>query len=200
MYIDVRIPWEPGKKLGFAINRMMDTVEDWALILDHDTFISLNPHWYEICLNAIKKVGHNAGWITCTTNQIGCPLQKADYNHAVKDYNYSKKFDTNSMGSHFELGERIYKENKGQVLDITEQAKKWKLSGMFILTHKKAYNDVKEKFGLPDDKFLGWDNYYNDRLLELDYKMYLMQDLYIYHGYKRLWKNEDWGKGIVGYI
>jgi len=54
MFIDVRIPWEPGKKLGYAINRTMETVRGNVLILDHDVFLSLNPHWYQICENAIE--------------------------------------------------------------------------------------------------------------------------------------------------
>lgn len=194
MNIDVIIPWEPDKKLGYAINRSMEKIEDWVLILDHDVFLSLNPHWYQICLDAIEKVGHQAGWITCTTNKIGCPLQKADYNLIKKDYNYDNRFDSKNMDIQFELAEMLYKKNGNQIADITEQAKRWKLSGLFILTHKKAYNDVKEKFGFPDNKFIGWDNYYNDRLLELGYKLYLMKGLYIYHGYKRLWKNKEWGQ------
>ena len=76
MYIDVRIPWEPGRRLGYACNRMMKTVEDWVLILDWDVLL-LNVNWYDMCLKAIEKVGHNAGLISFLTKRIGCPLQKA---------------------------------------------------------------------------------------------------------------------------
>lgn len=200
MFIDVRIPYEPGKRLGYAINRMMETVEGWCVILDHDVFLSLNPHWYEICQNAIKQVGEDAGWITCCTNKIGCPLQKADYSIEKSDYNYRKDYDSTSMDMHFALAEELYKNNKGKIKDITEIAKRWKLSGLFILTHRDVYDCIKNRHGFPDDKFLGWDNYYSDRLIEEEYKLYLMQDLYVYHGYKRLWKNSDWGKGIVGNV
>ncbi len=199
MHIDVRIPWEPGKKLGFAINRVMETVEDWVLILDHDVFLSLNPYWYDICLNAIEKVGHEAGWVSCVTNLIGCPLQKADFSYVRKDYNYNKDYDSELMMKHFALAESLYKKNKGEIVDVTELAKRHKMSGLFILTHKTAYENVKQTFGIPDDKFIGWDNYYNDRLIDLGYKIHIMKDLYVYHGYRRLWKNDDWGKGIVGY-
>lgn len=194
MFIDVKIPWEPGKRLGYAINRAMEDVKDWVIILDHDVFISLNPFWYQICQEAIEKVGKDAGWITCVTNQIGCPLQKADYSIQKGTYNYSKDYDTNDMKKHFELAEIIYKRNAGKIEDITKIAKRWKLSGFFILTRKSVYDNVKELCGIPDDKFIGWDNYYNDRLLDLGYKLYLMKSLYVYHGYKRLWKNQQWGK------
>lgn len=194
MFIDTRIPFEPGKRLGLAINRAMETVEDWCLILDHDVFISLNPFWYQICQNAINEVGEDAGWITCCTNQIGCPLQKADYSIEKGDYNYRKDYDSKDMNMHFALAEELYKNNKGKIKDITEIAKRWKLSGFFILTRREVYDEAKEIFGFKDDKFIGWDNYYSDRLIELGYKLYLMQDLYVFHGYKRLWKNEEWGK------
>ena len=180
--------------LGFAIKRAMAKVDDWALVLDHDVFLSLNPLWYEICLNAIEKVGHNAGWITCNTNQIGCPLQKTDYNFEKGDYNYSKEYDTNDMRKHFEIAERIYKERKGQIKNITEQAKKHPLSGFFMLINKNAFNKVIEKFELSDSKFIGFDTWYCARLIELNYNIYIMQDIYVYHGYKRLWKNKEWGK------
>ena len=178
--IEVKIPYEPNKRLGHAIDTAMGQSDDWVLILDHDVFIGLNPYWYDICLDAINKVGHKAGWITCLTNQIGCPLQKLEYR-------------SNNINDHFELAESIYKKNKGKILDITERAKKWKLSGFFILTHVEAYNDIKNKFGIPGDKFIGWDNYYNDRLIEAGYTLHLMQDLYVFHGYRRLWKKEKWG-------
>jgi len=192
--IDIVIPFEPEERLGFAINRIMKKIDSWVLILDHDVLVSLNPHWYEICQNAIVKIGNKAGWITCVTNQIGCPLQKVDYSIKKKDYCYSKEYDTNDIEKHYELAEIIYKKNKREIVDITGISKRWNLSGFFILTHKKAYNDVKDKFGLPDNKFIGWDNYYNARLLELGYRIYLMRDLYCYHGYKRLWKNKEWGQ------
>lgn len=194
MSLTIRIPFMPAERLGEAYNKEIESVEDWVLFLDHDVFLSLNPLWYDICINAIERLGHVAGWITCCTNQIGCPLQKADYNHIKNDYNYSREYDSNDFEKHFKVAEEIYKKNKGKILDITDQAKRWKLSGFFILTHKEAYNKVKDEFGLPDGKFIGWDNYYNDRLLDLGYKIFIMQDLYVFHGYKRLWKNKEWGK------
>ena len=175
MHIDVRIPWEPGKRLGFAINRAMDTVRDWVLILDHDVFLSLNPNWYEICQNAIEKVGHRAGWITCTTTNIGNPSQKAAFNIDPNDFPYMPNFGTTDIDMHFKLAQDIYRANKGKVVDITELSKKRKLSGFFILTHKTAYEKVKKNYGLPDDKFLGWDNYYADRLMNCGYKLYIMK-------------------------
>jgi len=194
IFIDVKIPFEPGKKLGYAINRAMNTVDGWVLILDHDVFLSLNPLWYQICQAAIEAVGYDAGWITCSTNAIGCPLQKADFSIKQMEFLFNKKFDSSNMNDHFALAQEIYREHQGEVINITAEARRHKLSGLFVLTHRNVYDRVKHMFGIPDNKFLGWDNYYNDRVIELGHQIYLMKDLYVYHGYKRLWKNGVWGE------
>ena len=187
MHIETIIPFEPRQRLGFALKRAFEKVDDWALVLDHDVFLSLNPLWYEICLNAIKKLGYQAGWITCYTNNIGCPLQK---NHL----HGADSAESTDMKYQFYIAEDLYKKNRGQILDITNEIKKHPLSGFFMLTHRQAFDRVMEQFELKDDKFIGFDTWFSARLVELGYKIYIMQDLYVYHGYKRLWKNKEWGK------
>ena len=168
--IDCRLPWEPGKKLGEAINRIVPEIKDWVIIRDYDT-LYLTAAWYAICQRAIRQVGHDAGWITCWTNAIGCPLQH-------------HKMTCESLDDHYKVAIAREKVYKCQITDITDQAKRWKLSGMFILTHRKALDSV----GKFPDKFIGLDNWYNDRLIENGYRIYRMEDLYIYHGYRRDWK------------
>lgn len=171
MFIDVRIPWEPGKRLGFAFNRMMQTVSGWVLILDWDVAL-LNINWYDICLKTIEKVGDNAGLISCLTNRIGCLLQKA------KDCP-----SNDDIESHRIYAKALELQSRNYIIDVTGE--QWKLSGMFFLTNKKVY----EKIGpVPNDKFIGLDNWYHDRVKEAGYKIYIMTNLYVYHGYKRLWK------------
>jgi hypothetical protein len=65
--IDVRIPFEPGGKLGEDYNRIMrETPHDWVLLLDHDVILSVNPIWYWICQQAIQN--YCFGMATCYTN------------------------------------------------------------------------------------------------------------------------------------
>ena len=169
-WIDVRIPWEPGRRLGYAFNRAMATVEDWILILDYDVLI-LNVHWYDICLRTIKRFGHSAGLISCMTNEIGCPLQRD---------NHAKSQD---MNWHFARAAEVSRTREGEVQDVTES--QFKLSGLFFLTHREAW----EKTGpVPPEKFIGVDNWYDARIREQGYKTLVMRDLYVYHGYKRQWK------------
>ena len=171
MYIDVRIPWEPGRRLGYACNRMMKTVEDWVLILDWDVLL-LNVNWYDMCLKAIKKVGHNAGLISCLTNRIGCPLQKAGVPQTI-----------DNIAVHMEYAKTISTEHKGVIRDVTDS--QFKLSGLFFLTRRKIWDDVG---GVPDKKFIGVDTYYHGRVKEAGYRIYVMQDLYVFHNYRRQWR------------
>jgi GT2 family glycosyltransferase len=170
MFIDVRIPWEPGKRLGYACNRMFNTVDDWGLILDWDVML-LNIKWYDICLKTIVKVGHNAGLISCVTNRIGCPLQKYGLGQ-------SDNIDENIL-----IASEIAKKYEGKIDDVTDKPNK--LSGMFFLTRRKVWDEVG---GVPDEKFIGMDNYYHDRVKEAGYKIYIMKDLYVFHNYRRQWK------------
>lgn len=173
MFIDVRIPWEPGRRLGYAFNRMMETVSGWVLVLDWDV-LQLDINWYDKCLKTIEVVGDDAGLISCVTNRIGCPLQKAGSDSINSNIDY-----------HVGFSQAISYDHSGIVEDVTEE--NWKLSGMFFLTNKKVF----EKVGpVPDDKFIGLDNWYHDRVKEAGYRIYIMRDLYVFHNYKRQWKNK----------
>jgi len=70
--IDVRIPFEPGGKLGWDYNRVMnESKNDWVLLLDHDIFLALNPHWYMICQRVIKECKDDVGAFGCYATAIG---------------------------------------------------------------------------------------------------------------------------------
>ena len=171
-HIDVGIPWEPGQQLGLAINRFMAKVDDWALILDWDVGL-VNVHWYDLCQRTIDTVGHSAGLITCMTNRIGCPLQR-DTTAPCSDI----------MDEHRMHALRAQRDRAGVVDDITNQSR-WKLSGFFYLTHREVWDKIG---GAPPNKFLGFDNWYHDRVREAGYRVLIMRDLYVYHGYRRQWK------------
>lgn len=176
-YIDVRIPYEPNKNLGLAYNRAFETVDDWILFLDHDVFL-LNPNWYHISQEAIKQVGHNAGFITCVTNRIGNPNQRVPA--------YATGACGDDITAHSQYARQLYEKHGNNIRDITEISKIWKLSGFFILTHKQAWKDA----GGFADGFLGIDNIYGDAIINAGYSVYLIEGLYCYHRYWRDWKTE----------
>lgn len=174
MFIDVRIPWEPGKLLGKACNRMFKTVEDWGLIVDWDIFL-LNVNWYDLCLNAISKVGPDVGLISCLTNRIACPLQIFA----------SEISNSDDIAKHMLLSRTIQENNYGKLEDVTSSS--LQLSGFLFLTRRKVWDAVG---GVPDELFLGMDNEYHKRVKNAGYKIYVMHDLYVFHNYKRQWKNK----------
>ena len=170
--IPVLIPYVPNGKIGKAYNDAMKLVSDWVLFIDHDILLGLNPYWYEICNNAIAKIGYQGGWFTCFTNRIGCSLQKApNIDQASNDIKYHQKYAQN-----------LYRNNRGKISDVTDVVEK-RFSGMFILTHKKAWQDAG---GFPEDiGFFGVDCDYYSRLKKAGYRTYVMKDLYVYHAYFR---------------
>lgn len=172
MNLHVTIPYAINKRLGDACNETMRRMgpDDWVLFLDHDVTL-LNPHWYEICMNAIEKYGKTAGWITCRTNRIACATQK-----------YLAAKDTDDLNYHFGLAMELHKKCAGQVMDITDDARP--LSGFFLLTKKFAW----ERVGGFQPVFLGMDTRYFGMLKAAGFRFYMMMDLYVYHAYKRWWK------------
>ena len=180
MHIDVGIPWEPGRRLGHAVNRFMAKVDSWGLILDWDVSL-VNVHWYDICMETIAKVKDTAGLITCMTNRIGCPLQR-DGGAPQSD----------DLDAHRAYALKVQEHNHDQLLDITDQTR-WKLSGLFFLTPRHVFDRVGPA---PADKFIGFDNWYHDRVREAGYRIFIMKDLYCYHGYRRQWNTKPSGGSV----
>ena len=170
--IPVYIPWCDYGQIGKAYNMFMEKyVEDWVIFIDHDVML-VNPLWHDICINAVNTIGHKAGWITCFTNRIGCKFQKAP---GVDTKNDDMKY-------HRAYAKDLYRMNKGKIKDLTI-AKGGRYSGMFILTHKQAWLDsggFNENIG-----FFNVDCRYFTALKNSGYRVYRMDDLYVYHGYFR---------------
>lgn len=179
--IETIIPYSENRHLGHAIFDMVKNCDDWILILDHDVSL-ITPIWHDKCQRAIDKLGHDAGWITCLTNRIGCRFQK---NSHISD-------KEENMDMHFAEAKWLHQQFNGEIEEIKET--QFKFSGFFVLTHKKCFMEVFRKFGMPGKKFLGWDNWYFDRVRELGYTTHVMKDVYCYHSYRRLWKDDFWIK------
>ena len=163
--IDVVVPYHPGN-LGAAYNEAMAKAEDWVLFLDHD-FMLLNPGWYNICLNAIRQVGHKAGWISAVTNRIYCPAQRITFDDTNRD--------TNNIEDHIKYSNNVWAQHGGKIHKATKS--EIPFSGFFILTHKEAWRKV-GGFG---DGFLGVDNDYYNKLMLAGYDSYVLPGLYGYH-------------------
>ncbi len=172
-YIEVFIPYEPCKHLGHAYNRAIDFSEDWVLLLDHDTFLC-NPNWYEMCLHAIVDVGHKAGWISAVTNRAANGSQKAPGAPTSEN-----------LVEHIQFAEQLYNQYG---TELTEPLNP-EFTGFFILTHRQAWYDV----GGFDLAF-HCDGNYAKKLLEHNYKLYVMPGLYLYHLQDEKNKYWTWNK------
>lgn len=172
MDIEIKIPYLEDMELGKSYNRCMMTAKDWVLFIDHDVMLSLNSAYYKICKKAIEDLGYRAGWITCKTNATGCGTQLAQ--DAPKDHNIME---------HIKYASDLWKKKKYVYRKINGIG--GLLSGFFILTHKKAWEDA----GGFKNGFYGVDNDYHERLITKGYEIYLIEGLYVYHIHtaKRRW-------------
>ena len=169
LWIDVKIPYEPGNKLAYAYNRAMENTQaEWVLFLDHDLFIC-NPHWYKMCLNAIRQLENKKiGWITAKCNRISGIPQKVAINN-----------DNNDVINHINIAKELYRLYGNKITETNHD-----LSGFFILTNKTAWQAV-GGFKHMDKTIFGIDNEYRRCLAEKEFGLYVMEGLYLYHLYKQ---------------
>jgi GT2 family glycosyltransferase len=153
----------------------MRKVDDWVLFMDHD-ILHLNPHYHEVCLGVIKKVGHKAGWITCMTNRIACEDQWSREAPKCDD-----------VMIHMRYAKYLWEKHGPMLIEMNGKKKFAGFSGFFMLTHKKAW----EKVGGFIDGFLGVDNDYYKKIIKHGYKAYVMPGIYVYHIYRNKGK---WGE------
>jgi GT2 family glycosyltransferase len=169
MKIDVRIPYEPGGKLGWDYNRIMnETVHDWVLFLDHDVLLSINPHWYHLCQQAIRN--HTFGMATCWTNA---------------PHNTGQHWPTSAetIAEHRVVARTIYDMHGESVTPLK------KASGFFMLINKAAWNAVG---GFPGVGMFREDWQFSARLERKRYSIVRIDGLYVYHAKCR---EESWIHG-----
>lgn len=177
MWIDVKIPYEPGHKLSYAYNRAMEeTSAPWVLLLDQDVYISLNPHWYDMCLDAIRQVEGDAGLITCVMN--GCEGRPQE-----PDCSITK---SPSIEDHREKAHEVYMKNDNSLRRIQSKL----VAGYFMLVNRVAWEEV--KFEAKKGKPYKVDHWFVERLMKNEFGVYLMPGLYVYHerGVRKL----NWNK------
>lgn len=189
--IDVRIAYEPGRKLAAAYNRAMQESQcEWVLFLDWDLF-NCNPYWYDCCVSAIEQCGDVAGWITCVANRIGSNSQKAKF--------FMDEDDPpplcNTIERHMAYARRMHRryntmDEEGRLVKAHVQRFKGALSGFFILTSKTAWKAA-GGFNENRKRLMGVDNHYSRAISQAGYQLWGMPGLYFYHIYKqkaRMWR------------
>jgi len=150
---------------GKCLNQIMEASPfEWVMIHDHDIFFC-HPEWYRIVCQNIKDA-KNAGLLTCVTNRIGCSEQK------VKPNRYEP--DNNNLDLHRAFAIKV------QYRGISEAKKP--ISGLVMVTSKTAW---KKAGGFREKGIIGVDNDYHRRIVEAGYKVYIMNNLYMFHWYRQ---------------
>jgi GT2 family glycosyltransferase len=86
----------------------------------------------------------------------------------------------NDIETHRAIAKRVYDQHRGKVLDCTERPGNF--SGFFILTNKTAWEECGR---FKEDSFFYVDEDYCKKLRRSGYRVCIMQDLYVFHGYWR---------------
>jgi len=175
MWIEVKIPYEPKRKLAFAYNRaMISSVTQWVLLLDQDVFLC-NPLWYKMCLDAIKQLkGTKAGLVACVTSG---PRQKS--------LQKASSIESDNIEDHISIAQQVYQEHRNELIQVHIP-----VTGFFMLIKRQAWKKV--KFQAMNRGVGGVDIDFSKRLLEAGYSIWLMKGLYVYHrrGLRKLRFNE----------
>jgi len=161
-YIEIKIPCWPGN-LGHAYNLAMEGVKGWVIFIDSDVYIRTSPKFYDICQDAIKQKG--MGLYFCGTNRIASPAQRCVL--APKNDN---------LDEHIRFAEERHKEYRNLVDPIPFANP----SGFFMMFHRTIWDKAKFTAG-----FLGVDNRFAKAVKTAGFPVYIIQGLYLYHGYKR---------------
>jgi GT2 family glycosyltransferase len=163
MWIEAKIPYEPGKQLAFAYNRAMETSSaDWVLLLDQDVSL-VNPRWYDICISAITKLkGTDAGMIVCKTSGKARGIQQISLENS------------SDLEQHIFIANDLYKREGNDIEQISIEP-----TGFFMLVKKSVWEKVKfNDMGRGCDKI---DRDFASRLMMKGYTIWLLKGLYCYH-------------------
>ena len=170
--IDVRIPYKPNDLAG-AYNKVMEeSTSKWVLLLDHDVFLATNKDWYNILLKAISKLKDpdKVGMITCIRQDTFIDRPQCP------DIPMSEA--TDNIRKHVVHSKNLYKK-----YGITlREVKVRHLGGFFMLVNRDVWKNVKFRNKNKGIYFIDWD--FAQRLLDNNYKIYVLPGLYLYHGKK----------------
>jgi len=160
--ISAYTPYSHTGDLGAEYNRIMARLapDEWAIFLDHDVTILTLDTW-DLILDAIAR-HPDAGAITCWTNRIGCPRQRAKGTP-----------DGNDIAAHMQYACKLQAKNGSRTKDITGP----EMGGFLFATSKRTWERVagfRHGFGEVD-------NDYARRIQAAGLRLYRIEGLYVLH-------------------
>ncbi len=169
---EVKIPYGLNGDLATAYNQAIESANtEWVLLLDHDVFVSCNPYWYDICLNAINKAPDKAALLTCVTSFLS--FFKGPRRKFPQTSYYQEKSDI--IGRHIRTAELVWRKHTTTLTKIETHT----VAGFFMLVKKSVWEKIKFRDAGKGVAEIDWD--YCKRLLKNGYEMYEMTGLYVYH-------------------
>jgi GT2 family glycosyltransferase len=161
--INTSIPYDPEANLGQEYNRLMEeSSREWVLFLDHDVLI-LNPHWYHLCQEAIRR--HPEGGIfTVFTGNQGSGIQRLKWSPDRRM----------PVMEHRKAALRLWQKKGYSVTDISDDP----ISGFFLLTSKAAWEKAG---GFSPNGLFGIDRDYQRRIVSAGFRVYRIDGIYALH-------------------
>lgn len=176
-------PYSIDYNLGQAYNdymKLLPNEDDWACFCDLDTMF-LTPNVGKQISDIIEKYKHHkVGIYTSYVNRTGNLFQC--YNGIISE--------DGEIRNHRRIAINLQKEKYDSIIDLNNL-----ISGQLMVIQKKTWIDVgyfadevSEKMKLKgiNKNLLSVDNRFSKRCLNNNYKIYLMQGVYICHYYRLL--------------
>lgn len=165
LWIETKIPYEPGHRLADAYNRAMrESSAPWVLLLDHDVYLACNPHWYEISLEVVGSFHNDVGMVTCKMN--GCKNRPQDPMIPI-----TKETD---LAVHEGIAHNLFKRWGSSLMEVKTNL----VAGYFMLVNRQIWKEI--PFSPRNGRYKVDQTFAGD-LLKNDYKIYVMNGLYVYH-------------------
>ena len=161
------------KDVGRIYNKYMELLssdEDWACFLDHDAMFTTTD-WFAQLEDIIAE-NPEYGLLSAITNRTGNTEQK------VADIDY----DNHDICYHRRIGTMAQEQNGTTVTDVSKTRS---ISGVVMLVKKAVWRKV----GGFKSGFLGVDNDFHRRVVNVGEKVGIMKGVYVYHWYR--FENSD---------
>jgi GT2 family glycosyltransferase len=167
-----KIPYGLNEDLAGAYNKaMLEANSDWVILMDHDVFPSCNPHWYEMCLEAVKCAEDDVGLITCVCNPRIDGKEDPDKTSQRPDISLM----STDIHEHINVAKKLY----GKYGMETREIKSEKVAGFFMIVNKKIWEKIRFVDVGRGVRKVDWT--YCSKLLKRGYKILEMPGLYVYH-------------------
>jgi len=161
-------PFRLDINLGKAYNQAMKKIGeyDWMCFTDYDVLF-LTPNSKKIIINCCKHAPEGTGLLTCFTNRIH-PISKGQLLHGLSE---------NS-----DIREHIKIAIEQELVPLRFSMLNYKVSGFLMCINKKVWEALG---GFSETgEALGVDTDFCSRLLERKFKIYRMNQVYVWHTYR----------------